>query len=115
MKADKNSPNLAQLLQASRAVNQATAEVVASTISGKSQIEDTGRLSEAELFFSIMCGWIHSFPPSQFPTGRLPNSLSFFVFVHSNLFSYKLRHPMGMLFIALYGQALASFSIESFL
>ncbi|KAB0351941.1 hypothetical protein FD754_016798, partial [Muntiacus muntjak] len=41
VKADKNSPNLAQLLQASRAVNQATAEVVASTISGKSQIEDT--------------------------------------------------------------------------
>uniref|UniRef100_A0A8C6F4T2 Huntingtin-interacting protein 1 n=1 Tax=Monodon monoceros TaxID=40151 RepID=A0A8C6F4T2_MONMO len=42
VKADKDSPNLAQLQQASRGVNQATAAVVASTISGKSQIEDTG-------------------------------------------------------------------------
>ncbi|XP_059976393.1 huntingtin-interacting protein 1 isoform X2 [Mesoplodon densirostris] len=41
VKADKDSPNLAQLQQASRGVNQATAAVVASTISGKSQIEDT--------------------------------------------------------------------------
>ncbi|XP_054971034.1 huntingtin-interacting protein 1-like isoform X1 [Pan paniscus] len=36
VKADKDSPNLAQLQQASRGVNQATAGVVASTISGKS-------------------------------------------------------------------------------
>ncbi|XP_058424999.1 huntingtin-interacting protein 1 isoform X3 [Diceros bicornis minor] len=42
VKADKDSPNLAQLQQASRGVNQATAAVVASTISGKSQIEETG-------------------------------------------------------------------------
>ncbi|KAJ8798769.1 hypothetical protein J1605_016572 [Eschrichtius robustus] len=41
VKADKDSPNLTQLQQASRGVNQATAAVVASTISGKSQIEDT--------------------------------------------------------------------------
>ncbi|XP_008046655.1 huntingtin-interacting protein 1 [Carlito syrichta] len=41
VKADKDSPNLAQLQQASRGVNQATAGVVASTISGKSQIEET--------------------------------------------------------------------------
>uniref|UniRef100_A0A452UCB4 Huntingtin interacting protein 1 n=1 Tax=Ursus maritimus TaxID=29073 RepID=A0A452UCB4_URSMA len=44
VKADKDSPNLAQLQQASRGVNQATATVVASTISGKSQIEETGNL-----------------------------------------------------------------------
>ncbi|XP_061066319.1 huntingtin-interacting protein 1 isoform X2 [Eubalaena glacialis] len=41
VKADKDSPNLTQLQQASRGVNQATAAVVASTTSGKSQIEDT--------------------------------------------------------------------------
>ncbi|XP_016002042.2 huntingtin-interacting protein 1 isoform X1 [Rousettus aegyptiacus] len=41
VKANKDSPNLAQLQQASRGVNQATAAVVASTISGKSQIEET--------------------------------------------------------------------------
>ncbi|XP_012887272.1 PREDICTED: huntingtin-interacting protein 1 [Dipodomys ordii] len=41
VKADKDSPNLAQLQQASRGVNQATAGVVASTISGKSQIEES--------------------------------------------------------------------------
>ncbi|XP_047635794.1 huntingtin-interacting protein 1 isoform X2 [Phacochoerus africanus] len=41
VKADKDSPNLAQLQQASRGVNQATAAVVASTVSGKLQIEDT--------------------------------------------------------------------------
>nr|XP_006201447.1 huntingtin-interacting protein 1 isoform X1 [Vicugna pacos] len=44
VKADKDSPNLAQLQQASRGVNQATAAVVASTISGKSQIEDTDNM-----------------------------------------------------------------------
>ncbi|XP_035136164.3 huntingtin-interacting protein 1 isoform X5 [Callithrix jacchus] len=44
VKADKDSPNLAQLQQASRGVNQATASVVASTISGKSQIEETDNM-----------------------------------------------------------------------
>ncbi|XP_044529051.1 huntingtin-interacting protein 1 [Gracilinanus agilis] len=41
VKADKDSSNLAQLQQASRGVNQATAAVVASTMAGKSQIEET--------------------------------------------------------------------------
>ncbi|XP_055462126.1 huntingtin-interacting protein 1 [Psammomys obesus] len=41
VKANKDSLNLTQLQQASRGVNQATAAVVASTISGKSQIEET--------------------------------------------------------------------------
>ncbi|XP_051061059.1 huntingtin-interacting protein 1 isoform X2 [Phodopus roborovskii] len=41
VKANKGSLNLTQLKQASRGVNQATAAVVASTISGKSQIEET--------------------------------------------------------------------------
>ncbi|XP_043387206.1 huntingtin-interacting protein 1 isoform X8 [Chelonia mydas] len=40
VKADKDSANLARLRQASRGVNQATAGVVASTKSGKSQIEE---------------------------------------------------------------------------
>uniref|UniRef100_A0A8C9VMF5 Huntingtin interacting protein 1 n=1 Tax=Scleropages formosus TaxID=113540 RepID=A0A8C9VMF5_SCLFO len=40
VKADKDSPNLARLQQASRGVTQATAGVVASTKSGKSQIEE---------------------------------------------------------------------------
>ncbi|XP_045317344.1 huntingtin-interacting protein 1 isoform X2 [Leopardus geoffroyi] len=44
VKADKDSPNLAQLQHASRGVNQATATVVASTISGKSQIEETDNM-----------------------------------------------------------------------
>ncbi|EPQ14535.1 Huntingtin-interacting protein 1 [Myotis brandtii] len=44
VKAGKDSPNLAQLQQASRGVNQATAAVVASTISGKSQIEETDNM-----------------------------------------------------------------------
>uniref|UniRef100_A0A8C2VWY9 Huntingtin-interacting protein 1 n=1 Tax=Chinchilla lanigera TaxID=34839 RepID=A0A8C2VWY9_CHILA len=44
VKADKDSPNLARLQQASREVNQATAGVVASTISGKSQIEETDNM-----------------------------------------------------------------------
>ncbi|XP_004688338.2 PREDICTED: huntingtin-interacting protein 1 isoform X1 [Condylura cristata] len=44
VKADKDSVNLAQLQQASRGVNQATAAVVASTISGKSQIEETDNM-----------------------------------------------------------------------
>ncbi|KAF5908205.1 huntingtin-interacting protein 1 isoform X2, partial [Clarias magur] len=41
VKADKDSPNLARLQQASKGVTQATARVVASTKSGKSQIEET--------------------------------------------------------------------------
>ncbi|XP_052544739.1 huntingtin-interacting protein 1 isoform X1 [Tympanuchus pallidicinctus] len=40
VKADKDSTNLSKLQQASRSVNQATAGVVASTKSGKSQIEE---------------------------------------------------------------------------
>ncbi|XP_063763074.1 huntingtin-interacting protein 1 isoform X2 [Eleginops maclovinus] len=40
VKADKDSPNLQRLQQASRGVTQATAAVVASTKSGKSQIEE---------------------------------------------------------------------------
>ncbi|XP_065587741.1 huntingtin-interacting protein 1 [Cyrtonyx montezumae] len=40
VKADKDSTNLSKLQQASRSVNQATASVVASTKSGKSQIEE---------------------------------------------------------------------------
>ncbi|NXL53369.1 HIP1 protein, partial [Podilymbus podiceps] len=40
VKADKDSANLCKLQQASRAVNQATAGVVASTKSGKSQVEE---------------------------------------------------------------------------
>ncbi|XP_045642175.1 huntingtin-interacting protein 1 isoform X1 [Ursus americanus] len=44
VKADKDSPNLARLQQASRGVSQATATVVASTISGKSQIEETDNM-----------------------------------------------------------------------
>ncbi|XP_048839814.1 huntingtin-interacting protein 1 isoform X1 [Brienomyrus brachyistius] len=40
VKADKDSANLARLQQASRGVTQATAGVVASTKSGKSQIEE---------------------------------------------------------------------------
>ncbi|KAM9317679.1 huntingtin-interacting protein 1 [Pholidichthys leucotaenia] len=41
VKADKDSANLRRLQQASRGVTQATAAVVASTKSGKSQIEET--------------------------------------------------------------------------
>ncbi|RXN13866.1 huntingtin-interacting 1-like protein [Labeo rohita] len=41
VKADKGSSNLSRLQQASKGVTQATAGVVASTKSGKSQIEDT--------------------------------------------------------------------------
>uniref|UniRef100_A0A8C1M3G1 Huntingtin-interacting protein 1-related protein n=1 Tax=Cyprinus carpio TaxID=7962 RepID=A0A8C1M3G1_CYPCA len=44
VKADKDSPNLSRLRQASKGVTQATAGVVASTKSGKSQIEDTGEV-----------------------------------------------------------------------
>ncbi|XP_078081206.1 huntingtin-interacting protein 1 isoform X3 [Mustelus asterias] len=41
VKADKDNANLGKLRQASRGVNEATASVVASTKSGKSQIEET--------------------------------------------------------------------------
>ncbi|KAI1893698.1 hypothetical protein AGOR_G00126370 [Albula goreensis] len=41
VKAEKDSPKLARLQQASRAISQATAGVVASTKSGKSQMEET--------------------------------------------------------------------------
>lgn len=44
VKADKDSANLSKLQVASRGVNQATAGVVASTKSGKSQIEEKGML-----------------------------------------------------------------------
>jgi len=44
VKADKGSTNLSRLQQASKGVTQATAGVVASTKSGKSQIEDTGEV-----------------------------------------------------------------------
>lgn len=44
VKADKDSGNLVRLQQASRGVTQATAGVVASTKSGKSQIEETGKV-----------------------------------------------------------------------
>ncbi|XP_051847856.1 huntingtin-interacting protein 1 isoform X1 [Antechinus flavipes] len=49
VKADKDSANLAQLQQASRGVNQATAEVVASTMAGKSQIEETESMDFSSL------------------------------------------------------------------
>ncbi|XP_078404586.1 huntingtin-interacting protein 1 isoform X3 [Cetorhinus maximus] len=41
VKADKDNANLGKLRQASKGVNEATASVVASTKSGKSQIEET--------------------------------------------------------------------------
>lgn len=44
VKADKDSANLHRLQQASRGVTQATAQLVASTKSGKSQIEETGKM-----------------------------------------------------------------------
>lgn len=70
VKAGKDSPNLAQLQQASRGVNQATAAVVASTISGKSQIEETGSLSEAILFYpsdiAVLYSLLHDPNFSQF-------------------------------------------------
>ncbi|XP_020861489.1 huntingtin-interacting protein 1 isoform X2 [Phascolarctos cinereus] len=49
VKADKDSANLAQLQQASRGVNQATAEVVASTMAGKSQTEETENMDFSSL------------------------------------------------------------------
>ncbi|OXB71372.1 UNVERIFIED_CONTAM: hypothetical protein H355_011749 [Colinus virginianus] len=49
VKADKDSANLSKLQQASRSVNQATAGVVASTKSGKSQIEEKGKCGAVSL------------------------------------------------------------------
>uniref|UniRef100_A0A7N6A2B0 Huntingtin-interacting protein 1-related protein n=1 Tax=Anabas testudineus TaxID=64144 RepID=A0A7N6A2B0_ANATE len=55
VKADKDSANLHRLQQASRGVTQATAAVVASTKSGKSQIEETGLLfKDACLFPQVL-------------------------------------------------------------
>lgn len=101
VKAGKDSPNLAQLQQASRGVNQATAAVVASTISGKSQIEETGSLSEAILFLSIRysCS-LQSSPRAQFLTVLFLNSLTFHL-LHKYLFSHKKGHHMNVLFTSL--------------
>uniref|UniRef100_A0A672HV30 Huntingtin-interacting protein 1-related protein n=1 Tax=Salarias fasciatus TaxID=181472 RepID=A0A672HV30_SALFA len=49
VKADKDSANLHRLQQASRGVTQATATVVASTKSGKSQIEDRGDMTLTQI------------------------------------------------------------------
>ncbi|KAK2831224.1 hypothetical protein Q7C36_016310 [Tachysurus vachellii] len=49
VKAHKDSPNLARLQQASRGVTQATAGVVTSTKSGKSQIEETDTMDFTSL------------------------------------------------------------------
>lgn len=49
VKADKDSGNLQRLQQASRGVTQATAKLVASTKSGKSQIEETGETQSQSL------------------------------------------------------------------
>uniref|UniRef100_A0A4W4FMW1 I/LWEQ domain-containing protein n=1 Tax=Electrophorus electricus TaxID=8005 RepID=A0A4W4FMW1_ELEEL len=49
VKADKDSVNLVRLQQASRVVTQATAGVVASTKSGKSQIEETDTMDFSSL------------------------------------------------------------------
>ncbi len=54
VKADKDSSNLHRLQQASRGVTQATAAVVASTKSGKSQIEEKGeRITLAGKFLGV--------------------------------------------------------------
>lgn len=52
VKADKDSTNLHRLQQASRGVTQATAAVVASTKSGKSQIEDRGERRSYNVWFN---------------------------------------------------------------
>lgn len=59
MKADKDSSNLSKLQQASRGVNQATAGVVASTKSGKSQIEEKGERGAVGLrpYLCPLCSW----------------------------------------------------------
>jgi len=59
VKADKDSSNLSKLQQASRGVNQATAGVVASTKSGKSQIEEKGERGAVGLHPDLcpLCSW----------------------------------------------------------
>ena len=52
MKADKDSTNLVRLQRASRGVTQATAGVVASTKSGKSQIEGKGARPSVDTWWS---------------------------------------------------------------
>uniref|UniRef100_A0A8C4E1Y2 Huntingtin-interacting protein 1-related protein n=1 Tax=Dicentrarchus labrax TaxID=13489 RepID=A0A8C4E1Y2_DICLA len=54
VKADKDSTNLHRLQHASRGVTQATAAVVASTKSGKSQIEETEKARRYTMDFSSM-------------------------------------------------------------
>lgn len=77
VKADKDSANLQRLQQASRGVTQATAKLVASTKSGKSQIEETGEM----LFQSLTMWstyWVFN-PVSDIITqGRKMDSLSVF-------------------------------------
>lgn len=59
VKADKDSTNLSKLQQASRSVNQATAGVVASTKSGKSQIEEKGEYGAVGLYPDLcLLGWL---------------------------------------------------------
>lgn len=71
MKADKDSANLAKLQQASRGVNQATAGVVASTKSGKSQIEEKGEHGAAGLAGSTdLPPDLHSLRPRCWPYPR---------------------------------------------
>lgn len=74
MKADKDSPKLARLQQASRGVTQATAGVVASTKSGQSQIEETGEWVERGIFDP---------PPNS--TVIVPQSLFYFSATLKNL------------------------------
>lgn len=58
VKADKDSSNLQRLQQASRGVTQATAAVVASTKSGKSQIEETGEFAAVTEWRELIFDWI---------------------------------------------------------
>lgn len=72
VKADKDSPNLARLQQASRGVTQATAGVVASTKSGKSQIEETGEcmslFSQVEhSYWTILAKFLKHWPQISVP------------------------------------------------
>lgn len=54
VKADKDSLKLHRLKQASRGVTQATAAVVASTKSGKSQIEEKGECLSSNIILYII-------------------------------------------------------------
>lgn len=62
VKADKDSGNLHRLQQASRGVTQATAKLVASTKSGKSQIEEKGETLSATSASQIS-NPVHLHPP----------------------------------------------------